>query len=256
MAFSGDAWLWIGAVVLLLVLGLLAVGVVLTTIKNIETYNSQQLYPFVGILGPGNTLSNHDGTNQIRCPVGKKIRILGAFFDVYDPYNECAIASNQGASTIFQTACSDITQNDNVQFSCSTAPNCSCSASGCVVSNGGAPASCECAHTDPSFGYQNCACRNYPGQNQFDCKGRDASAYLGKVCDGQNSCSVSLDTTGTDQQLTSVLGPYPCNISPVSSSDAPNYELLPMVRGNQGLSGTALSPMKQGYTVHGLFSCE
>ncbi len=254
---SANVWLGVGIVVLIFVLVGLSIGIGILSFKNIKTFNDQLIYPFVGYLGAGKVLSRHDGTNQITCPVGKQVRILGAYFDVYDPYLECASSPDQTASTAFVKNCQDIVSNNpGFTFSCTSAQGCTCNSNGCVVGQGQPKAACECAHTDPSKGFQNCACSNYQGTNQYNCKGRDASAYLAKVCNGQNSCSVSLDTNGTDEQLTSQFGPYPCNLSPIQSSDAQGYSMLPMVRGNDGLYGDKPSAMKQGYYVHGLFTCE
>jgi hypothetical protein len=255
---SVNGWLWIIFCLLLLsTLGFFGIAGVLS-LKNYVSYKEQLIYPFTGILGNGSTLTRKDGSNQISCPVGSKVRILGAYFDVYDPYLECAVDAKQGASKSFQKTCQDILNNNaGYSFSCSSnqgMSGCSCDSQGCTVNSGAPRASCECAHTDPSRGFQNCACSNYQGRNPNNCKSRDISAYLAERCDGSNSCPVSLDTSGTDQELVNVLGPYPCDISPINDQD--RYALLPLVRANDGLGGVDPSAMRQGYYVHGLFTCE
>lgn len=254
---SSDTWLWI-VFGFLTFLSLIVLGFsYFLTIKNIETHNNELLYPFVGILGKGNMLLTKNGQPQIQCPVGKKARILGAYFEVYDPYLECVVdpnAQNGGASPQFQKTCSQIANESQCgSGGCSTLGSCcECNSSGCSVTSDSPSASCECAHTDPSKGYQNCACSNYAGNNPNDCKSRDASAYISALCDGRNSCVISLDTESGDEALTSVLGPYPCNIS----VNDPKYKTLPMVRGNDGLGGNSPTLMNQGYYLHGVYSCE
>jgi hypothetical protein len=250
---SANTWLWISLVVFGVILAALAAAAAALSIKNILTYNDELIYPFVGYLGAGNTLSKKDGSNQILCPTGKTARILGAYYEVYDPYLTCVTTPGAGASKPFQKSCTDAMQA-GLTLGCGDSPGCVCTADGCRVSSGSPKQSCECANVDPTKGFQNCACSNYNGQNQYDCKSRDISAYLAKMCNGQQSCTVSLDPTLGDQQLVDMFGPFPCKISPTTDQD--KYKQLPMVRANDGLGGNKPTDMRQGYYIHGLFTCE
>lgn len=247
---SINGWLWVifGILLVLTVIGFSVSGVL--AVKNGQAWQDQLIRPFVGMIGPGNTLVTSSGDVQIKCPVGKNVRILGAYFEVYDPYSECVTTSGTGASKDFQAMCT----NSGIQTDCNKIlSGCTCDSSGnCTVNSMAPKESCECAHTDSTNGYQNCACSNYTGKNAtntYNCKSRDASSYLSNYCNGKNTCPV---VTDSNQDLTSIFGPYPCNLSPGD----PGYNLLPMVRGNDGIGGNSPSSMNQGYYIHGLFTCE
>ena len=258
---SLNGWLWIVfGILLVATIGFFALSAFLSE-KNLDMLKNGFIYQFSGIIGNGNTLTRKDGTNQITCPVGKNIRILGSYFDVYDPYLECVADVKDGASKQFQKTCQSIYDNNKgtAWFNCglfNPLYGCNCSGSpvpSCDIATGAPGAACECAHTDPANGWRNCACSNYEGnRHNFNCKSRDNSAYVAEACDGKNTCALPVDTSAGDASITSVLGPYPCSLSPSDS----NYSLLPMVRGNQGINNTDNSTMSQGYYVHGLFTCE
>lgn len=85
---------------------------VMTTSNNKKIAQRQQFMPFGSVIDPTTGAPTHptNGTAetpfttndengnlipQIRCPVGTKINILGAFFDIFDPYNECSTSVDQ-----------------------------------------------------------------------------------------------------------------------------------------------------------------
>lgn len=246
---GADTWLWFFALGLLLVTSLIVVGTVLLTKKNLDTANNQILFPFSGILKEKGSLSLKDGSPQIKCPVGKKVRILGAYFQVYDPYLECS--GKEGATKQFQRMCSKGGYTSK------------CDDSACSHVDGSVSTACICANTDPAVGYRNCTC--YQG-GKARCKVRDASAFLADYCDGRNSCPIDLDTgdgsVGGMSGIVNALGALPCNLVPKDKE----YEGLPYIPGNQGVepgkgqwnrnAKPVPATVNHGYAISGVYSCE
>lgn len=100
--------------------------------------------------------------------------------------------------------------------------------------------------------YQNTTCEpNAPAA----CRPRDASAYLSKICDGKEVCDVVWNPLNP-----TTFGPLPCKIRPGQSE----YLTLPVVPGWDGSLPTNADPknagdygasFKQGYYVHGIYTC-
>lgn len=116
---------------------------------------------------------------------------------------------------------------------------------------------CDQNSTSTTIG-QNSTCQN------SNCKIRDASAYLGKYCDGKNECLGSnsdywIPNSPGTSQVPNPFGPLPCNIS--ASVNDPNYSKLPIIpgwnAGNIPLGGNSSAPanFSQGYYVHGVYTC-
>jgi hypothetical protein len=214
--------------------------------KNGQNLADKILIPFSGFIGTGKSLTRRDGTPQITCPTDKKVNILGAFYQVYDPYGECN-DPKIGASKAFQTSCANQQRYPNT---CALQPGCG--------GNGSDYRPCQCSNIDKTKGYTNCVCN--AGNLTSLCKPRDVSAMLGHLCDGQNSCNVPLDTTNMSA-LYSTLGPLPCDILPTDA----NYSKLPFLPGNPGVSpgsgtwrssASSVDPTtNQGYYVHGVYAC-
>jgi len=299
----------IWAIVVILIL-LLAVGgfIGLTAWTEYENSKKQQsniIYPFAGSVNPRATNKNvvltraPYGQNQIECPVGYHVNIVGAWVEVDDPFGECSPAPG----STFRATCGDDSDLSSaasctdsgqcasgmdcvggkcIPASCSVASD--CGANSCPVNPGtscnshqdcgGSPMVClnnQC-QVDPSQGqcmfckggrcaqapacsnlnsaYQNTVCAS--SNTKTKCRPRDASAYLAKECDGKQSCTVAWDPSKSQ-----FFGPLPCQVS-VHDSD---YPLLPIIPGWDGGKpsgkGAKTEPAnyKQGYYVHGIFTC-
>lgn len=165
-----------------------------------------------------------------------------------------------------------------------------CSSHGQCTTTGIAPYPCSgngpCAGITPGLSYGYCGasgtCEIYPvcgvdnspttAQNSIcapggsgSCKPRDASAYLAAWCDGKGQCLTKNDPwmPNTDN---SAFGPLPCQLAAPGlnsgdyTSSTNGYLGLPVVTSwnNVSSSGTSNTPppdFKQGYYVHGLFTC-
>ena len=187
-------------IVLFLILGLLVGWTAVATRKNNVGLSNSVLIPFSAFLngGPGR-LVKKDGTDQISCPAGTKINIVGAYYDVYDPYGQC---SSSPADAVKD----------------------------CDPAN-----SPLCDNTDAATG-ANDVCK--PG-GVGDCRLRDATAYLGRQCNGkEGACAVTLNNE--------FFGPDPCNSLEIGSDD---YQKLPALSGAPGAQAGS------GYYIHGIYAC-
>lgn len=301
------AVLFIAVVVLLIFFGI-------TTKSNYDLSTQQRLYPFAAVIDPTNpnqvvSLTNGAGENQITCPAGTTVNIVGAFYDIVDPYGMCTPTPN---GTVSSTCGGPGTLLCNSGQACPTGQACEpsqtpgdnnsyCVAQPCNDSTAlplpSSTTTWTCnkspalplTATQKSQGYtgrmtpvevcnnlnsnfQNATCAN--GAN--NCAPRDASAYLAKACNGQQTCNA---------QITSqFFGPYPCGgpnfnnpntsstnsvgatnvinaCSPPSTSVTGGYCSLPYAPGTDpsftptnapNAAGTSFS---QGYMVHGLYTC-
>lgn len=100
--------------------------------------------------------------------------------------------------------------------------------------------------------YNNMTCK--PG-GKFNCKPRDASAYVAQVCNGLQDCTFHNQGVPLDPN---VFGPYPCEITPTDIE----YSSLPIVSGWNGMNSADPNTGKvhrgsynQGYYVHGIYTC-
>ncbi len=121
---------------------------------------------------------------------------------------------------------------------------------------------CANIGTDPDIP-KNPTCTSN-GSNGYGCVPRDASAYLAEQCDGKRSCSITWNPSDP-----TYFGPKPCNIdvdwSTPTEGDVPDYQTLPVAAGWGGGqpgsgqyegSNSQPSTYSQGFSVHGLFSCQ
>lgn len=241
--------IWAVLTTLFLLLAFIAL-VVLTYMKDSSNEKMKELgklRPFIAKLDPTDPSkpvdlvgmdSNGNKVPQISCPVGSHVSIVGAWYEIFDPYAEC---NPNGPSAVFSTGCgSDDSTSPQCQFLTSSKQNAICSPKG----------------------------PNYP--SKFDCRPRDASAYLASVCDGHNSCPVSIGGGS------GAFGPSPCRGIEIPSIDCtatsggkyPNrdddnpYCQLPFIPGWAGGapsdSSSAISipgDTSMGYYVHGIYAC-
>lgn len=306
-----EIWALIIIIVLILAIVTLFVFFGITTKNNYDLSAQQILYPFSAVLNPSSptdpvTLLDGSGNNQITCPAGSKINIVGAFFDIADPYGMCTPSPSDAVSATCggkgTTVCSagqscgpgmtcepSTTPGDNNSY-CVAMP---CNDSTTLPANSSTttwicnknpalaltPAQLSQGYTgritpvevcnNLNSNFQNNTCAN--GAN--NCAPRDASAYLAKACNGQQTCSAVINNT--------FFGPYPCggpnftNPQPQVGSSAPNvvgctppstavttgYCSLPYAPGTSNdfkpssASNPADTSFTQGYMVHGLYTC-
>ena len=236
-----EVWALIVIIVLFIVIVALGIFFGITTKNNYDLSAQQRLYPFAAVIDPQNPnqvvpLNNEAGESQLTCPPGTKINIVGAFFDIVDPYGMCTpnptsvvSATCGGPGTIIcpANACPanmscepSQTQGDNNSY-CVASP---CNASTVLPPNTSTTTwTCNpnpafpltpaqqtaplnftgritpvevCSNLNGSF--QNTTCAN--GAN--NCAPRDASAYLAKACDGQQVCNATISSQ--------YFGPFPC----------------------------------------------
>lgn len=104
-----ETWALILMIILILAIGAVIVAVYLSEKKNKEDNEKNILYPFTGTYDASTgrvTLQNSQNQPQIDCSIesgknGGEINIVGAFFDVNDPYGECT----GSASSVLDLTC-------------------------------------------------------------------------------------------------------------------------------------------------------
>lgn len=105
---------WETIVLISVALLMIVIFIVFTVMRVQENYQlsiESELFPFSGVVGPdgqGMTLSGLDGNgntmNQITCPSGYQVLILGAFAQPIDPYATCVPAGGPTAN-VFNVTC-------------------------------------------------------------------------------------------------------------------------------------------------------
>ena len=230
--------------VILILLVATAVLVVLTIRSNEENFKmaqQQRLTPFSANIDPttGNAKPFNDvnGNPQISCPAGSTVNIVAAFYNIFDPYNECSLQESQ-ASPLLTYICDPTKQSSGA---CSSTSQCPYFVNG--VDDGLLPFYCNSGHcqlqnlpegsacppgltlteiptgsgqyfcVDPNLcGYNIDLVNNggsavlpnpycTPSNTQSMCAMRDASASVAAKCNGRQSCP---DLTATD------FGDQPC----------------------------------------------
>lgn len=99
-----------------------------------------------------------------------------------------------------------------------------------------------------------------------NCRPRDASGYLAQWCDGKSQCLTISDPWDPSDPTGGAFGPLPCQISvpgagsPDYTSSGNGYLGLPVTTSwdnttSSGTSGTPPPAFKQGYYVHGIYTC-
>ena len=234
----------------ILIFTLVLFGIVISVLytfkvkSNASASRNQLLYPFAvnfdPTTGQAPDFVDATGNPQIQCPAGSSINIVGAFFNVFDPYNTC-VADLADVSPLMTGYCSGTAPNPNV---CSTGmPNTTCT----------------------------------PSNASTRCAIRDASALLSSVCNGQQTCEPEINpstfgdypcTGGTvagiaPQACISVAGGLAAWTGPPSGTRTSPYCSLPYVPGfpgglPQGASSSGTSDPQSfnlGYTIHGFYTC-
>jgi hypothetical protein len=281
------------AIIFLLLLGAIFIGISIVNIsKTSGLIQTKQLIPFTQKL----TQTNGSPTPnlQLSCPVGKKINIVGAYYQVIDPFNECT----SKPLTAIQAAC-----NPSQEFGkCSSSGDCLDQAYECDTTKGMCVLKTnltDCSSTtipyppytqSPTYqfipvngnqGYcqdvlvcysgTQGSSGSFNGQNSScqSCAVRDASAYIADQCDGQATCSLDMSN----------FGPSPCGIPPSTTAVSgpedvlterqagdPYYQ-LPFTYGSNGLPAIPNSDLggqspsigptsvNIGYYVHGIYTC-
>lgn len=310
------------AIIIIAVLFLVIVGVgvffALITKNNYDLSAQQILYPFAGVIDPTqpNTIvpltytdaATGETGNQITCPAGTTVNIVGAFFDIVDPYGTCtsnpnglisATCGGPGTATCSpgqacpegmvceQSQSPTDTQSYCVAMPCkagdtlpanTTTTTWTCNPSPALPLTDAQKAQGYTGRVTPVEicnnltynssinNFQNATCAN--GAN--GCAPRDASAYLAKACNGQQTCAATITPD--------FFGPYPCGsstftnpsttgsggitgCSPPTTQVTSGYCSLPYTPGTDPsftpTNGSAAAPtsFSQGYMVHGIYTC-
>lgn len=190
--------LWVGTTLLFIIFVILLAAVIYLGVRNKTIKNQGLLLPFssttVQLDGTGKPFFNipktTDGRNQISCPTGTSVNIVGAYFDVYDPYNTCITQTPE------MLAAGLMTPNQKFIDNCKANPT-----------------DPICKNIDPTT-FLNTVCTQTGSGN---CKVRDVTDILGSFCNGKPAVSES------DLQSLLPSLPYPCSIIPGSS----DYAKLP-----------------------------
>lgn len=199
---------------------------VITTNKSKNMSQKSRLYTFSSKFDPATgeatPFVNLNGEPQIQCPAGTKINIVGAMYNVFDPYGECTGSSPSDASGVSpelaylcvpgiqskhtcQNAgdCPNSREGDpNSQFSCvqnhcelkPSAPNTPCLKGFSQTTING---NVYCIDADicganidkasqRGTGVPNPYCS--PSNTVSKCAIRDASATVASLCDGKSDC--------------------------------------------------------------------
>lgn len=180
-----------------------------------------------------------------------------------------------------KTSCGNTCPSDR-GTSCSSSSDCglglACSNGICQV-DPGVNGSCV---TDSCASQPTCANVSPPGLNeglsetcspsgandQYQCRPRDASAYLASYCNGKQSCLVGGSDVWLPNTQGGMFGPLPCHVSVPATNQSPTatntsiYSTLPITMGWNGgapPNGNPQDPtgptFNQGYYVHGIYTC-
>lgn len=225
---------------ILLLIAVVAIGVLtyMRTNGNIIMASQQKFFPFRAAFDPqtgqlaGTGFSTVSGEPQITCPAGSSINIVGAFYDVFDPYGETTQGACPGPTCGVNTALLSVC-NPNVSngVSCTTDSDCNggldpsmqdayvcgagnkcylnTNATHCPLAiNGGTPKfgmcidPAVCGYDISGFSVTDIPLPNPTYNNAANrCAARDISALVAAQCDGLMTCP-NLSTSG--------LGDYPC----------------------------------------------
>ena len=223
------AWCVILNIILALTIIGFCIGTIIINNKNGTGYATTILYPFSTAYSPVDPSTPptirraSDGQPQIQCPAGMSINIVGATFDIADPYGECA---NTPPSPLFSTMCKSDPTNEMCQFLSPT--------------------------------YNNTICQ--PG-SQFGCVPRNASAWLADACNGQQTCDIAATVAHFGPYPCEITPPN-VDCTNTSNRDTANpYCELPYIAGweaNQPPSGSSTpnsASQSLGYQVHGIYTC-
>jgi hypothetical protein len=236
-----EIWVIIVGIILVILLVVLIILNLKTVNINQTTLKNRIIYPFSSHIDPqtgkDKGFVNSAGQPQISCPTGTKINIVGAFFDIFDPYAECS-ASVSDINPLYAFMCVPSVMNS---VSCSSDKDCpdsdrfTCDATAKKCRLRENPAKCNvqqgqnlalraingknyCVDIDicgvdiegaskTGVGVPNPVCS--PGSSSnAQCAMRDASATVAAKCDGKQTCP---DLSMAD------FGDYPCVFPPMAN---------------------------------------
>lgn len=284
-----------------LVIGCVGFGIwyYIQTRKNYKASVSLAMKPFTASVDPttgqATPFNDASGNPQLSCPSGTSINVIGAFFDISDPYGECTTSPGGVIGYLcnpnYKSPQTCSTQNDCpggqqgimgcVGGYCQLTPNpSSCpsyiSAGGsnlkyASITSGGnsycVPSDICGAQGPGGYGVPNSVCS--PLTNNYQCAMRDATDSVGSKCNGRSECP---DLSISD------FGPYPCpGLAPPQSpiecisgydqygnpewnATRAGYCALPFIPGWSGGApngSTTPNPASAslGYTMHGIYTC-
>jgi hypothetical protein len=287
---SSAAWTAIVAVVLIVIVVVMVVFHVMTIRKNYTIASQQAMFPFSSTVDPVTgqlkDFTRPDGTPQIRCPAGSVVNVIGAFADVFDPYQTCrGTLTSPGVSPLLRFQCDPSVSGGTCSGSdvstCPSTGNYSCQNGKCKLQQTSAgntyfrdPKSPtgstlylvdrdECGYL-PGVGDSQSPVTALPFPNSTcssdECATRDASANLAHLCDGKQSCLPTLISFGDLPCLGSP--PQPCLTSSGAwvGGQRPSsgyYCALPYASAGAASGGASSDPQTYniGYTYHGLYTC-
>ena len=248
-----------------LLIAILVFGILILVSLGFTTWRATQtkqiaeqlrMLPFSASYGQdglpeANTFLTSTGQPQISCPSGYKVNIIGAFSQVYDPYASCS----QNPSPLIVNACdlgnmgktckinSDCGGSGNLYCDCQGTEQTGCGSGVCKVNSiQNQPLMCQNLNSKG----QNITC--LPGASG-SCAPRDATPFVSRVCNGQQSCVPNLSTD---------VGPFPCSFPPSDCNNitSTGYCSLPYTSGTfTGNDNPTQTSFNQGYQVSGIYSC-
>jgi len=266
-----EIWVIIVSIILVIALVVLIVLNFKTVNTNQSTAKNRIIYSFSSNIdattGKDKSFNNASGQPQITCPAGTKINIIAGFFDVFDPYGECAAAATDinpayafmcVPSIMSSAACSSDKDCPDFRFTCdANAKKCRLNEkvdqTKCVpttgqhfVQMGNYCVDMDICGTDiegaakTGVGVPNPVCS--PGSSSnAQCAMRDASATVAAKCDGRQTCS---DLSMED------FGDFPCSFSPavncITKYDSNNNPVWSLDKNGQR-SGYCGLPYIPGY---------
>lgn len=216
-----EIWAIILIIVLFIILGLIIGLTWWTERENTIRQQRNILFPFSGRIDPGNThkpvqLTTAEGKNQIQCPVGYNVNIVGAWVEVNDPFGECSFPTDT-----FKTTCGDDTNRASA-VDCSNDGDCAegthCISNKCVPMGCGKHSDCganscpkelnqkctsdsDCGHPLSCVGGKNKTCKIDPTKGTCNfclngkcaqgptCSNLDKNTFKNKMCENKNRTS-------------------------------------------------------------------
>jgi len=141
-----EIWAIVVILILLLAVGGFAGLTFWTEHENSKKQQSNIIYPFTGAVNPKRTGQKvvltraPDGKNQIECPVGTHVNIIGAWVEVNDPFGECSTPNSTFRATCGDDA--DLSSAVNCSDSGQCASGMDCIAEKCVAASCSAASDC------------------------------------------------------------------------------------------------------------------
>lgn len=177
-----------------------------------------------------------------------KIEILGAYFDVFDPWGQCSPEPSDIISQACeqdgknnQGLCSNLVESTEEENGVSTQwyRNIICGTKYQNSSGYGGKVNNKTDNTTEPY-----------GGSDYVCRLQDATPFLSAKCNGRKECRINL---GNSNEVSQVFGSVPCYNStsgvPLNVGDT-GYTRLPS--DQKGVNNTKF---QQGYVVKGIYRC-